>query len=738
MSHPLYLAFVWHMHQPYYRDSRTGECRMPWVRLHGTKDYLDMVQRLESFPSLHQTFNLVPSLLDQLEEYLPPHNRSDQFLDLSRKPAADLTEPDKRWILERFYMADWEHMIKPQARYHDLLVKRATPSDDAAWQQTLRRFKTQDYLDLQVWFNLAWIDPWLRSQDADLARLEEKGGRFTEADKQLVLDKQIAILAQVIPAYRQAQQRGQIELTTSPYYHPIMPLLCDIRSAHAALPHLPLPEETRFQHPEDARWHLAEALQRHAGAFGRPATGVWPPEGSVSEEFVRLAIDAGVNWIATDEEILWRTLKTARAPSLLYRPHLLRRAGGHAAIVFRDRELSDLLGFVYSQWKVTLAVQDFLARLEGIHRQFRQEPQPALVSVILDGENAWEHYPRDAHDFLLALYQALAGDPRIRVVTVSEFLSQYPVDQQPSLPDLFAGSWIDGNFATWVGHPEKNAAWTLLAKARQDLAAAREAPPPHGVAGQAPAEAWRSLYIAEGSDWMWWYGDTHYSAQSEEFDALCRANLENVYRALGQEPPAVLQQPIKGRVLHYVSEPTAEVHPAIDGLETTYYEWLFAGYLDLRKGYAAIHRGRQLLLGLFYGFDQTHAYFRVDVDAAELRRHAGWRLALAFPDQQVDVIIEREAAAIRGRVSGPSFAPGASERPLRSSQSEAGQAIECAYQRIVEAAVPRSRVPLAPGTRCQLQVSLSEGAEVLERHPTQGTFHLSVPPADLESQVWSV
>jgi len=225
MSHPLYLAFVWHMHQPYYRDARTGECRMPWVRLHGTKDYLDMVQRLEGFPSLHQTFNLVPSLLDQLEEYLPPHNRSDQFLDLSRKPAAELTGPEKRWILERFYMANWDHMIKPHARYHDLLAKRAAPSDDAAWEQTLRRFKTQDYLDLQVWFNLVWIDPWLRSQDAELARLEQKGSGFTEPEKQLVLDKQLAILAQVIPAYRQAQQRGQIELTTSPYYHPIMPLL---------------------------------------------------------------------------------------------------------------------------------------------------------------------------------------------------------------------------------------------------------------------------------------------------------------------------------------------------------------------------------------------------------------------------------------------------------------------------------------------------------------------------------
>ncbi|MBI3323434.1 MAG: hypothetical protein HYZ95_03110, partial [Candidatus Omnitrophica bacterium] len=352
--------------------------------------------------------------------------------------------------------------------------------------------------------------------------------QFTEEDKRLVLDRHLAILARVVPAYRQAQQRGQVELTTSPYYHPIVPLLCDLRSAHAALPHLPIPEHG-FRHPDDARWHLTQALERHAATFGQRPQGLWPPEGSVSEDVVRLAIETGIRWMATDEEILWRTLKTSRSLSLLYRPHLLHRQQGRTAAIFRDRELSDLLGFVYSQWPAPAAVQDFLKRLEGIARQLRTERLPALVSIILDGENAWEFYPRDGHDFLQGLYEALAGDERFRVVTVSEFLDRFPLDQTPSLPELFAGSWIDGNFATWIGHPEKNAAWTHLAKAREDLAASAQAPleKSSSLTGQAPEDVWRHFYIAEGSDWMWWYGDTHSSAQDEEFDALFRTHLAN-------------------------------------------------------------------------------------------------------------------------------------------------------------------------------------------------------------------
>jgi alpha-amylase/alpha-mannosidase (GH57 family) len=712
MTQPIYLALIWHMHQPYYRDMVTGECSMPWVRLHATKDYLDMVKRLDRFPTIHQTFNLVPSLLDQLEEYLPPANRTDEFLELSKKPAAALTEQEKRFTLQWFFLANLERMIRPFPRYHDLLAKRGLQVNDDDWPRVQKRFRTQDYLDLQVWFNLAWIDPWLRSSEPKLAKLEAKGGQFTEEEKRDVLEQHLALMAQVIPAYRDAAARGQIELATSPYYHPIMPLLCDVRSAHVALPNLPLPE-TRFRHPEDARWQLQQGLLRHQAAFGAPPTGVWPPEGSVSEEFVKLALESNVRWIATDEAILWRTLKISKSRSALYRPYLLRRKAGRVAIVFRDRELSDLIGFVYSQWDPKIAVADFLKRLGDIHQQFRTSGHPALVSIILDGENAWEFYPNDGHEFLTMLYQALRSDDRFRCVTVSELLQQYPLEQTEPLPELFSGSWIDGNFATWIGHPEKNAAWGHLSNAREAFG-------PHDSKDPSLGQAWKSLGAAEGSDWMWWFGDTHFSAQAEKFDRLFRVHLANAYQLAGLEAPATLQTPIKRQVSKLLYEPTGLIHPTIDGRETSYYEWLYAGRLDLKQQYSAIQRSEQCLRYLYYGFDQSHQYVRVDLDPAMLARLSAWAIDLTL-SHGVHVQITPDAKAIRAHVLTPASA-----------------VLPCALAHILEVAVPMALLRLESGEKLQLAITLTQGGELLERYPAQGTFELNASTTDLEAQAWSV
>ncbi len=733
MSQPLYIAFIWHMHQPYYRDLASGACSMPWVRLHATKDYLDMVTRLSQFPSIHQTFNIVPSLLDQLEEYLPaparfakqseaagaqagaapPANRSDEFLDLSRMPAAQLSEQERRFLLKWFFLANPEHMIKPYPRYHDLLAKRGMHVREEEWPMIQQRFRTQDYLDLQVWFNLAWIDPWLRSQDPVLAALEAKGAQFTEEEKQSVLARHLNLIGQVIPAYRDAAARGQIELSASPYYHPIMPLLCDLRCARVALPNLPLPE-TAFRHPEDARWQLEQGLLRHEAAFGARPRGVWPSEGGVSEEFVRLAIESNVRWIATDEEILWRTVRTARAPSALYRPHVLRRKHGQIAIIFRDRELSDLIGFVYNRWDPQQAAADFLHRLGDIHQQFQSAGQPALVSIVLDGENAWESYPNDGHDFFMALYGALARDERFRCVTVSEFLQAHPLEHAESLPELFAGSWIDANFATWIGHPEKNAAWTHLAQARAALE-------PLGREDPALTSAWKSLGIAEGSDWMWWFGDTHFSAQADEFDRLFRTHLANVYQLAGLAIPDALTIPIRRRLAPSLYHPTGLLHPAIDGRETSYYEWLYAGRIDLKQSYAAAQRSDQVLQRLYYGFDQTHYFFRVDLDPARSAQHTLWTIDFAFP-HGVRVRLSHDATTTTALVSDS--APAAS--------------VSCAFDRLLEVAVPRDLLDLSPGDRLTVAVSFSSQGQALERYPAEGTFELIGSTAELEANAWSV
>ncbi|MBI4341931.1 MAG: glycoside hydrolase [Candidatus Omnitrophica bacterium] len=711
MSSPLYIAFVWHMHQPSYRDMATGVCHMPWVRLHATKDYLDMLTRLEQFPSLHQTFNLVPSLLDQLEAYLPPHHRSDEFLDLSRKPAAELSEPEQRFLLRWFFLANPERMIYPHPRYHDLLAKRGAEFTDADRPDVRKRFLVQDYLDLQVWFNLAWIDPWLRRQRPALTALEAKGSRFTEEDKSVVLASHLELIAGVIPAYRAAAERGTIELSASPYFHPIMPLLCDGQAARAALPDVSLPNPV-FRHPEDARWQLTEAFRRHAQAFGHPPRGLWPPEGGVSEPFVRLACEAGLRWIATDEEILWRTLKTPRSPAALYRPHRLQRPEGQVAIVFRDRELSDLLGFVYSRWEARRAAADFIGRLARIHQQAQASERPMLVTIILDGENAWESYPDDGHEFLTALYTSLAADDRFRCVTVSEFLERYPLDQTPALPELFSGSWIDANFATWIGHPEKNAAWERLAEARGAL----EPLPREDPAVQ---QAWRHLGAAEGSDWMWWFGDTHFSAQAEEFDRLFRTHLANGYRAADLPVPANLDRPIRRIDVAFSRSPTGLIRPVIDGRETSYYEWLYAGIIDLRQQFGAMQRAHQVVQRLHYGSDGAQGYLRLDVDRVRLRQLTDWRVVVRLGG--ADIEIGAHGDGVRAHVV------------VKSKTVP----VSCALNRILELAVPLDLADCTAHQPAALAVALRQGGEELERYPTQGVWEVTALEAEPDAQAWS-
>ena len=711
---------------------------MPWVRLHATKDYLDMVKRLDDFPAIHQTFNLVPSLLDQIEEYGAPTS-SDTFLAHSLKPAARLSEEEQRFVLKWFFLANQERMIYPSPRYHDLLAKRGLQVHDADWPQIQRRFQVQDYLDVQVWFNLAWIDPWLRRQDPRLAALETKGGHFTEEEKHFVLTIHREILARVIPAYRAAADRGQIELAASPYYHPILPLLCDVRAARMALPNLPLPE-VRFRHPEDARWHLKQAMARHQAAFGRPPRGLWPSEGSVSEEVVSLAIESNLRWMATDEEILWRTIHHPRSLASLYRPHRLHRKEGELVVVFRDRELSDLIGFVYSQWEPARAVADLMGRLERLQREFHAASQPALVSIILDGENAWEAYANDGHEFLMGLYGALANDPRFQCVTISEFLERHPVDPMTSLPPLWSGSWIDANFATWIGHPEKNTAWEHLARAREAL----ESLGPDHPSLEA---ARKHLGIAEGSDWMWWFGDTHFSLQAEEFDRLFRAHLINCYETAGLPAPPALDHPMKRQAPSGGSQPTGSLHPTIDGLETSYYEWLYAGRIDATSQSSTAQRSTSYLHTIYYGFDDEMCYLRLDVDREALARLAAWQMHLILSTNAQDRLAPSESSPHETVRSDPSVqirgTPGAGQEGpwhLQAFLSVESRAIPvaCALNRILEIALPRQALGLRGEQPARLAVTLTDAGQMLERHPSQGSFELAVSLTALKAQGWSV
>jgi alpha-amylase/alpha-mannosidase (GH57 family) len=508
------------MHQPYYKNLLTQEADLPWVRLHGVKDYLDMLQLLEKYPRIQQTFNLVPALLEQIEDY-DQGRVKDKFLELSLKPAGDLTAEEKAFILNNFFSINKEKVISLFPRYYELYFK----------QQLKKEFTTQDYLDLQLLFNLCWIDPLFRQSFPELKQLIYKARFFSEAEKRLVLDKQLEILAGIIPAYQKFSQAGQVELSCSPYYHPILPLLYNTQVAKEANPKTALPKN-KFSFPEDAQEQITLAISYFQEKFGRSPSGMWPSEQAVSEHILRLLIEAGVSWIVTDEAILFKSLKKKRRDArLVYQPYLLKRKAGSLNIIFRDRNLSDLLGFVYHKQEAKAAVDDFMRHLEDIAQGLKDKD--ILVTVALDGENAWEYYSNDGRDFLELLYQRLSDSRLLKTTTIADYLKSHPAQTQ--IKHLAAGSWIYGEFGKWIGNLKKVKAWEYLAQARQELVSFRLQAP-----GSKLELAWKQIYILEGSDWFWWAGED----PTGDFDRLFRMHLKNFYTLVDTAIPAYLDEPL--------------------------------------------------------------------------------------------------------------------------------------------------------------------------------------------------
>src|SRR3990172_3876883 len=501
---PLHIAFLWHMHQPYYLDPISDKFVMPWVRLHGIKDYYDMVAILEKFPDIHQTINMVPSLVEQILKYTDS-GATDDYMDLTLKTASDLTVCDKIFILTNFFSLQWDNMLFVYPRYRDILERRGYSLTPQALEKACRRFTTQDFLDLQVWFNLAWFDPMFKDHDPFLKSLIQKGRDFSETEKRELINKQIDVMRMIIPEYKKLMARGQIEVTASPYYHPILPLLCDTDIAKVAIPGISLPKK-RFRHPEDAKTQIENAVSYHSRIFGSLPQGMWPSEGAVSEDILPLLGRAGIKWIATDEEILAKSLDIQfhrglsddePVPNALYKPYYIDKHGHRLSMIFRDHQLSDLIGFVYSRWDSKKAVDDLISRLHRIRKGVEWHDGDHLVSIILDGENAWEHYKNDGHDFLSCLYERLSRESAFKTVRVSDYLSEQP--PASDMGKLFPGSWINHNFKIWIGHEEDNSAWDLVKETRDFLEATVKKE--KGIEKDKIAEAWEKMYIAEGSDW---------------------------------------------------------------------------------------------------------------------------------------------------------------------------------------------------------------------------------------------
>ena len=533
----IHLVVLWHMHQPQYRDPETGRYVLPWTRLHALKDYYGMVELLREFTNFHATFNIVPALGAQLEEYASG-KFNEPWFSLAFKSADELTREDKSEILSRAFQVNHEHLMSRWPR----LVELYEWSRPAGGAQALIAFTARDWRDLQLLSQLVWMEEsWFQKNEV-VSRLAAKGKDYTENDKSALRGKQLELLRLILPAYRDAASRGQIEISTTPFYHPILPLLCDSDIARVANPSTPLPRRA-FRRPEDAREQLQLARQYHEKTFGLKPPGLWPSEGSVSDQALSIAAEEGFQWFGTDEGVLGRTLNVGffrdsggipANADRLFKPWRIHLGDKSITGLFRDHHLSDLIGFVYSRMEAKAAAADLHSRLRLLGEKVSGN-QPLTVCLFLDGENAWEYYPGNGREFLREFYRRIESDPDFRALTAGEAVAA--AAEIPSSTGIFPASWINANFDVWIGHSEDVTAWELLWDTREVYARGVEAYKtgrPGAPTETALKQAHESLLAAEGSDWCWWFGPEHSTANDAEFDALYRKHLTEIYLALGQ------------------------------------------------------------------------------------------------------------------------------------------------------------------------------------------------------------
>jgi len=509
----LYVNIIWHMHQPYYWDEDQGVFVLPWVRTHATKDYLFMGKLLERFPQVKVTFNFVPSLLHQMQLYL--EGKEDRVMVLAKKKVSSLTEEEKRTILDQFFWVSSPRTYAAFPRYGELREKVSLGEQS---------FTEQDFLDLQVLYQLIWFDPLTLQEDPDIRTLREKGRNYREEDKETIWRVTQKIFAEIFREYRKLLEAGQIEISFSPFYHPILPLLVDTGIARVAHPGVSLPE-VGFAFPQDARVQIRRGKEFSQVVWGKEVRGMWPSEGSVSEAVISLAAEEGVSWMATDEGILWKSEgnDTANGPYLPYRY-------GQMAMFFRDRAISDAIGFEYHRFPVSGAIEDFVGRMHDLKRRLfaSSTEKPYVLSIVLDGENAWEYYVDNGLPFLSELYQVLSRDPEISTITPSQYLSEHV--SLPELKSVAPGSWIFGNFDTWIGHWEKNRAWEELGRARVRFEALKA-----HLSREVREKVEELFYQAEGSDWFWWLGEDHPSLQKGIFWNHFSSLVNRIARLLREE-----------------------------------------------------------------------------------------------------------------------------------------------------------------------------------------------------------
>ena len=738
----IHLAFLWHMHQPFYKDLVTKEYMLPWVRLHTIKDYYQMAVLAQKFPNIKQTFNFVPSLLEQIED-INKGNIKDKYLQLSQKDANDLTEDERVFILNNFFMSNWPTMIAVYPRYWNLLLKRGRFSKEEDLKRIQKGFTVEDIRDVQAWFNLSWFSAYTKSEDSQIKELIKKDRDYSEDDKKVIINKQNEIISKVIDMYKSLWAKQQIEISTSPFYHPILPLLCDTNIASQSWPDIALPEN-RFSHRDDADKQIQMALEYFEDKFNKIPSGMWPSEGSISDEVVELLCQHGFKWTATDEGILQRSIKEKGPMSIralsseeLFQPYYMERNNHKLGIIFRDQKISNKLSFVYSKWNKNRSVNDFIGTINHIRTSLPTTvDREFLVSVIMDGENAWEFYDNNGWPFLNLLFERLSSDNRIVTTTVQDYMKNQPPTKE--IKNIFPGSWINSNYNVWIGHNEDNLSWDYLGQARDLVEKVSQGKGNSSLEKLSPTEkearlklAWQEIYVAEGSDWNWWYGEDHSSANDKEFDMLYRRHLMNIYQLIGLEVPKHLYVAIKklGRVKPKV-EPVQFINPVIDGKSGSYYEWLSAGYYQIGQGGSAIHYSRPIVKGIHYGFNLLRMFFRIDFDDKVFCENKD-KIKIIFQQlkpTQHKIEITFEEKKPKGNI-------------LNKTDDEWQQyeiVNEIALDDVFEMGVSFDKMRCKPDDEINIIVMVLIEDKEIERYPLNGVISFIVPNEEYETDKWYV
>lgn len=594
----LSIAFYWHMHQPLYQLTPDGDYLMPWVRLHAVKDYLDMVKIIDNFKNLKLNFNLVPVLLDALIDY-GENNLHDIHSRLTIKPVENLTDDDKEFIINNFFDANYNTMILPDENYNRLYQKSRL-SDD------INIFTNQEYSDLMALFNLAWFDSSYKKTNRDLKKLIKKGKNYTLEDRIKIIELQRDIIKQIIPSLKKYLKNGKIEITTSPYFHPILPILLDIKDIKKSQ-NCNLPNNLKMQ--LDAKMQTKMALDKIEELFGTRPKGIWPSEQCINSKVMNLFNELGVEWTIADEGILSDSIKFEFARDFrgyMEDPYHLLKTYDYKGtkIIFRDSLIPNLIGFEYPNHSPQAAANDLYDRIKVEQSKLLSSPDNNhLLTIAMDGENCWENYSDDGSTFLNTLYSLIENDSTLETVLISDYIKK---DTQKPLAKISSGSWINRNFKLWIDEPLKNLAWTYLKQVRDDFSNFVKQNPLNPNINAAR----RELFICEGSDWFWWYGEPNDSGRDNIFDYIFREHLKNIYSFLGLNIPEYLDTPLLSAISKPSRYPQKEFTPALDGCDDE--SWLNAGCIKIPDG--PVLKESKFFDKICFGYDKDYFYIRLYIN----------------------------------------------------------------------------------------------------------------------------